>query len=402
MKASRIPFRFRRIQLLACLLASIVSQKTFAQVEADPFGAMVPKMQEFVDRGEISGVVTLIATPDRILHLAAVGKNDLSRERKLQTDDLFWIASMSKPITAVCIGILKDEGKLSFDDEVSKFIPEFKLSTPATQPSRPMTLRTLLTHTSGLGELNAREPHLTLQETATLIAKTPRKFAPGDAWSYSTAGIDTLGRIVEIVSGMPFDQFLQKRVFDPIGMKNTTFWIGPDDQQRFVVPYRWNAQTSHLEPTTIVYMYGTAITDRQRPPLGGAGLFSTAEDICRFYQMMLRKGEFDGKRILSPETVKEMTSKQTGNLTARPGMPWGLGFCIVEDPKAMEGNNTLIPGTFGHGGAFSTQSWADPTTQRIYVIMFERQGRGNPDNSDVRIAYQTVAAQVMSGTPTGR
>ena len=134
------------------------------------------------------------------------------------------------------------------------------------------------------------------------------------------------------------------------------------------------------------------MTDRERPPLGGAGLFSTAEDVARFYQMMINHGALNGKRILKPETVAEMTRKQTGELTARPGMPWGLGFCVVEDPTKMAANSVLSPNSFGHGGAFSTQSWADPAKDRIWIVMFERDGKGNPDNSDVRIAFQDAAA----------
>src|SRR5262249_13671052 len=148
---------------------------------------------------------------------------------------------------------------------------------------------------------------------------------------------------------------------------------------RWAHSYRWNAQTSKLDETTISFMYKTEVTDRQRPPLGGAGLFSTAEDIARFYQMMLNHGTLSGHRILKPETVAEMTRKQIGSLSARPGMPWGLGFCIVEDPTQLAGNGMLSPGSFGHGGAFSTQSWADPSKNLIWVLMFQRDGKGNPD-----------------------
>jgi CubicO group peptidase (beta-lactamase class C family) len=196
---------------------------------------------------------------------------------------------------------------------------------------------------------------------------------------------------VEVVSGMPFDRFLQERVLDPLGMKDTSFWIASDKQSRLVHSYRWNAQNGSLEDTTIPCLYKTTVTDRERPPLGGAGLFSTAGDIARFYQMMLNHGTLKGRRILKPETVAEMTRKQTGDLTARPGMPWGLGFCLVEDPSQMSANSVLSPNSFGHGGAFSTQSWADPSKNLIWVLMFERDGKGNPDNSDVRIAFQESA-----------
>ncbi|HMD70725.1 MAG TPA: serine hydrolase domain-containing protein [Bryobacteraceae bacterium] len=363
---------------------------------ADRFAAIAPKMQEFVDKGEAAGVVTLIATKDRIIHLAAAGKTDLAKDRKMKTDDIFWIASMSKPITSVCIAILADDGKLSFDDPLAKHLPEFagamvSQNGQTVKPNRPPTLRDVMTHTSGLGDMYTREPHWTLAETSKRLAQQPLRFQPGSRWAYSTAGIDILGRVVEAASGMPYDQFLQKRVLDPLGMKDTSFWIAPERQSRWAQPYRWNATTNKLEETVITYLYKTAPTDRERPPLGGAGLFSTAEDVARFYQMMLNQGVLNGRRILKPATVAEMTRKQTGDLTARPGMPWGLGFCVVEDPTKMAANSVLSPNSFGHGGAFSTQSWADPAKDLIWIVMFERDGKGNPDNSDVRIAFQDAA-----------
>jgi CubicO group peptidase (beta-lactamase class C family) len=322
----------------------------------------------------------------------------------MRTDDIFWIASMSKPITAACIAILADDGKLKFDDPLAKYLPEFagvmvSQNGQSSKPSRPITLRDVMTHSSGLGDMYAREPHLTLAETSKLLAQQPLRFQPGSRWAYSTAGIDVLGRVVEVAGGMIFDAFLQKRILDPLGMKDTSFWIAPEKESRWAHSYRWNAQASKLEETTITYLYKTAVTDRSRPPLGGAGLFSTAEDVARFYQMMLNKGALKGKRILKPETVAEMTRKQTGALEARPGMPWGLGFCVVEDPAKMAANSILSPNSFGHGGAFSTQSWADPAKDLIWIVMFERDGKGNPDNSDVRIAFQDAAAKGLAPPP---
>jgi CubicO group peptidase (beta-lactamase class C family) len=388
----------RALSALAPLLGIAVTAGLLRAQPADRFAAIAPRMQEFVDKGEAAGVVTLIATRDRILHVGAVGKTDLAKDRKMRTDDIFWIASMSKPITSVCIAILADEGKLSFDDPLARHLPEFaglviNENGRTVQPSRPVTLRDVMTHTSGFGEMTNREPHLTLAETAKNLSQQPLRFQPGSRFAYSTAGIDILGRVVEAVSGMPFDKFLQRRVLDPLGMKDTSFWIAPEKEPRWARPYRWNAQTGKLEETAISYLYKTAVTDRQRPALGGAGLFSTAGDIARFYQMMLNQGALHGKRILKPGTVAEMTRKQTGALDARPGMPWGLGFCVVEDPSKMAANSVLSPNSFGHGGAFSTQSWADPAKNLIWIVMFERDGKGNPDNSDVRIAFQEAAAK---------
>jgi CubicO group peptidase (beta-lactamase class C family) len=283
-------------------LASLLASGLLPAQQADRFAAVAPRMQEFVDKGEIAGAVTLIATKDRILHLATTGKTDLAKDRKMRTDDIFWIASMSNPITAVCVAILVDDGKLRFDERLGEVLPEF---------ASPVTLRQLLTHTSGMGELTNREPHLALADTSKLLARQPLRFEPGSRWAYSTAGFDVLGRVVEVVGGMPFDRFLQQRVLEPLGMKDTSFWIAPAEESRWAHSYRWNAPLSKLEATTIPYLYGTAVTDRKRPPLGGAGLFSTAEDIARFYRMMLNHGTLDGKRILQPATVVEMTRKQT-------------------------------------------------------------------------------------------
>jgi CubicO group peptidase (beta-lactamase class C family) len=390
----------RKIVACSALAIAAIAGSLRAQ-PPDRFAAVAPRMAEFVDKGEVSGVVTLLATKDRILYLNAVGKTDLAKDRKMRTDDIFWIASMSKPITAVCVAILADERKLNFDDPLAKHLPEFAGLTVSqngetVKPSRPVTLRDVMTHTAGFGEMTDREPHLTLAETSVRLSKQPLRFQPGSRWAYSTAGIDVLGRVVEVASGMPFDEFLQRRVLDPLGMKDTSFWIAPEKESRWAHSYRWNAQTGKLEETTIPYLYKTAVTDRARPPLGGAGLFSTAEDVARFYRMMLNQGSLDGKRILNPGTVAEMTREQTGALTARPGMPWGLGFCVVVDPTKMAANSVLSPDSFGHGGAFSTQSWADPAKNLIWIVMFQRDGKGNPDNSDVRIAFQDAAAKGLA------
>jgi CubicO group peptidase (beta-lactamase class C family) len=372
--------KLRTVIVAASLLAPAAGVNSAAR-----FDAVRSRMSEFVDKGEISGVVTLIATPKSVIHLSAVGKSDLATGRKMRTNDIFWIASMSKPITAVCVGILVDEGKLRFEDAVEDFLPEFV--------GKAITLRQVLTHTSGLGELNTRDPHLSLSETSKAIARLPLVFQPGSQWRYSTAGFDVMGRVVEVASGMPFAEFLQKRVFDPLGMKDTGFWVSAAKKDRWTHSYQWVAEESKLRETTIPYMYGTDVTDRGRPPLGGAGLFSTAEDAARFYQMMLNGGELRGRRILTSKTVGEMTRKQTANLRARPGMPWGLGFCVVEQPQAMDANRVLSPNSFGHGGAYSTQSWADPSRNLIWIVMFQRTGKGNPDNSDVRIAFQDAAVK---------
>ncbi len=400
---------FRPTFLRSVALASAALLPLLTSGAEDKFAGVPTAVQPFVDQGEISGAVMLLADRDHVLHVSAVGQSDLATGRKMRTDDIFWIASMTKPMTVTCVALLADEGKLGFDDPVEKYIPEFRrlwLQQDQTadhlslvKPARPITLRDLATHTSGLGEYTVTDPHWSLAAMSKVLSREPLRFAPGSRWGYSTAGIDALGRVVEIVSGMPFSDFMQKRILDPLGMKNTTWWISPEQEKRRAHTYVLNAQTKKLEETPIFYMYSGAVTDHARPPLGGAGLFSTAEDVAKFYQMMLHGGEFAGKRIVKAETVAEMTRKQTGELRARAGMPWGLGFCVVEDPQQMEANKIFSPGTFGHGGAFGTQSWADPTRGLVYVFMIQRDKiPNNPDNSPMRRAYQDgIVAGLAAG-----
>ncbi len=390
-----------------CLLPLVLALRLVAQ---DKFAAIPAGQKTFVDRGEISGAVALLADKDHVWHLSAVGASDLATRRALRTDDIFWIASMTKPIAAVAVGLLVDEARLTFDDPVEKFLPEFRgqwviqESTAdrrsLVKATRPITVRDVLTHTSGLAEYPITQAHWTISEFAKVLAREPLRFQPGTRWAYSTAGIDVLGRVVEVVSGVSFAAFLQQRLFDPLGMKDTTFWLSPAEEKRFAHNYRPETQTGKLSETPIAYLYGAATTDRARPALGGAGLFSTAADIARFYQMMLNGGIANGRRILAAATVAEMTRRQTADLRARPGMPWGLGFCVVEDPAQLEANAYFSPGTFGHGGAHGTQSWADPVRGLVYVYLIQRAGiRGNPDNSDMRRAYQDALGAALNISP---
>ena len=393
-----------RVIAFPLFAAVLLSAAALAQ---DKFSTVSEKLLPFVERGEISGAVSLVATKDRVLHLSAVGESDLTSHRKMATSDLFWIASMSKPVTAVAVALLADDGKLAFDDPVEKFLPEFRNlwvaeeTTPdrrvLVKAARPITLRDLLTHTSGLGEYRVTEPQWSLATFAKTLSREPLRFQPGTRWGYSTAGTDLLGRIVEVAGGLPFAEFLQTRLFAPLGMKDTTFWPTPAQEQRLARDYRPGASPGKLEPAANPYLYGGAITDRDRPALGGAGLFATAEDIAKFYQLLLNRGAFAGRAILKPATVVELTRNQTGDLRARPGMPWGLGFCVIEDPAQMEANATLSPGSFGHGGAHGTNSWADPTRGLVYVFMIQRDAlKPNPDNSPMRRAYQDAVAAALA------
>ena len=396
--------RSRGVMRATLALALVTPLPSAASAQTtDAFVGVPRALQPFVDSGELSGAVMLVASKDRLLHLSAVGTSDVASGRKMRTNDLFWIASMSKPITAVAVALLADDGKLAFDDPVEKHLPEFRAPWVVQEQAgdrrvlvkaaRAITIRDLLIHTSGMGEYTITDPHWTLGQFSQMVSREPLRFQPGTRWSYSTAAFDVLGRIVEVASGMSFDAFLQRRLFVPLGMTSTAFWPTPDQDRRSARNYDRDTVAKQLVPVRIQYMYGGAITDRRRPPLGGAGLFSTAEDIAKFHQLMLNDGMSRGRRILRHETVVELTRKQTGDLRARAGMPWGLGFVVIEDPSQVQANSTLSPGTFGHGGAHGTHGWADPKRGMVYVFMIQRANlRPNPDDSPMRRAYQDAVA----------
>jgi CubicO group peptidase (beta-lactamase class C family) len=373
----------------------------------DRFTTLPARLQPFVDRGEIAGAVMLVADRDHILHLSAIGKSDLASGRAMQTDAIFVIASMTKPITAVAVAILVDDGRLSFDDPVEKFLPEFRDLWVVVEESenpprrvlerapRPITVRDLLTHTSGVAELEVPDPHWTLSEAAKAGAREPLRFAPGTHWEYCSRGIAVLGRIVEVVTGESFAGFLQHRIFTPLAMNDTTFCLSPEQRKRLANCYRANVQTGRLERLRPPPSFGDP-TDCSRGPNPAGGLLSIASDIAAFYQMLLGGGGRGDARILRPETAAELTRRQTGDLRVRPGMSWGLGFCIIDDPSRMEANRTFSRGSFGHGGMVGTSSWADPTRGIIHVFMMQLAGLPNPNNSPMRQAYEQAVAESLA------
>lgn len=374
-----------------------------AKADAARFAAVPEAMQRFVDDQSIAGAVTLVASPGHVLALDAVGFADCATHAPMRTDALFWIASMTKPMTAVAVLMLQDEGKLSVEDPVEKYLPEFQGQwliaesgndrRVLVRPARPITLRDLLTHTSGLSDVPTPRPHSTLAELVMGYAQQPLKFPPGSRWEYSNAGINTLGRIVEVVSGQPYAAFMRRRLFQPLGMKSTTFWPTPAQAKRLAKSYK-NKAGGGLEETDIYFIQGP-LSDRDRAPFPAGGLFSTAADVARFYQMMLNDGSWHGKRLLSSASVALMTHTQSGDIKTGfvEGMSWGLGFQVVREPQAV--TEMLSPGTFGHGGAYGTQSWADPQRGLVLVMMIQRAGLPNGDASDMRRVFQQTAVDAL-------
>ena len=381
-------------------------------VLSNPLRAEPPKLpgvgaalQEQMDRHEIAGAVTMVVTHDQVRHLETSGFADVAARKPMQPDTVFWIASMTKPITAAAVLMLQDEGKLNVHDPVSKYLPEFaSLKTPSGQPAN-LTLIQILTHTSGLGEAGgpaAREAK-TLADLVPLWLAAPMQFEPGSRWSYCQSGINAAGRVVEVVSGMSFDAFLDKRLFQPLGMKSTTFYPGASERARQVTAYAKNLTSGSLEAVPPRPEFGP----RDRPPQGNGGLYSTAEDYAKFCQMLLGKGTFRGVRYLSEASVNLMSTPQTpatlptgffqGDSFGRRGLNygWGLGTCVLKTPHDGVAS-MLSPGTFGHGGAWGTQAWVDPVKGVAYVLMVQRSNFPNSDASEVRRAFQQAAAKALA------
>ena len=362
---------------------------------ANSFAAVSSAMHECIAKQEVAGVVTLIATRDKVLHLEAAGFADIAAKTPMQTDAICWIASMTKPITATAVMMLQEEGKLSVDDPVAKYLPELGNLKTADGKSAKLTLSHLLTHTSGMPEVTG-EQYKTAHSLADVIpfyVGKPLQFEPGSKWQYCQSGIISLGRIVEIVSGESFPAFLQKRLFDPLGMKDTTFYLSSEQFSRLAMTYRRTQAKLEEEPLDF---RGRLPTDHDRYPAPNGGLFSTAPDYARFCRMILNQGTLDGRRYLKPESVKLMTSVQTGDLKTgfTPGNGWGLGWCVVRQPQGITA--MFSAGTFGHGGAYGTQAWIDPVKQIVYVLMFQRSNfPTNADDTEVRVAFQTAAAQAL-------
>ena len=390
--------------LLVALTTRAASEFSGAGFDSEKLRDIPKRLQPFVEDGTISGAVTLVARHGEIASLQAVGLADIGREKPMRTDSLFWIASMTKPITASAVLMLKDEGKLSVDDPVEKYLPEFQNqwmieartndSMTLKRPPRAITIRDLLTHTSGIGDAPAPRPDCSLAELVAAYSQQPLQFPPGSRWSYSNAGINTLGRLVEILSGQPYAEFLQARVFKPLEMTDTSFWPNDSEAARLAKAYQPKPAGGGLEATEIYFIKGQ-LGDRKRTAFPAGGLFSTAQDYFHFCQMLLNGGTWNGKQLLSHEAAAAMTRTETGEIVTgfTEGMSYGYGFAVVKQPAGVTA--MLSPGTFGHGGAYGTQAWTDPQKDLVLVLMIQRAKLPNGDASDVRRVFQESAVSAV-------
>lgn len=385
---------------LPVLFTSLLAASATAAPQLPGIGAAMGKM---VEKQEIAGAVTVVVSKDKTLHLETTGHADLATGRPMTPDTLFWIASMTKPVTGAAIMLLQDEGKLTVTDPVAKHLPEFAdLKAPDGTPAN-LTITQILTHTSGLGEASgpAAQSARTLADLVPIWLSAKMQYAPGEKWKYTQSGINLAGRIVEVVSGMPFDAFLQQRLFEPLGMKNTTFYPSEAQWAKLVTAYAKNKETGALEAMPPRTDFGP----RDRPPQGNGGLYSTAPDYARFCQMLLGGGTFGGKQILSPQAVRTLASVHTGDLPTGffqndasgqrgANYGWGIGTCVLRTPHPGVAE-MLSPGSFGHGGAWGTQAWIDPAKGVAYILMVQRTNFPNSDGSSVREVFQKAAASAL-------
>jgi len=375
-------------------------------MSAAALAAIPAKLAPFIDDGKVPGFVTVVAREGKVVHFEAFGQRDVERGRPMTKDTIFRMYSMTKPIAGVAIMILVDEGKLNVSNPVSKFIPEFADSqvvvtgedgmTELVPAETSMTIQHLLTHTSGLtygGEpevrpyyvehavSSGRESGLTLEEFAKRAAKVPLICQPGSAWHYGIS-VDVLGRIVEVAAEQPFDEFLDVRIFKPLGMKDTGFAVPPGDVDRFAANYKRKKKGGMRlidDPADSPYLKQPSM------PSGGGGTVGTAADYLRFAQMILNGGELDGVRIVSEESIAELTKQQLppelGNDplgSMLPVMSQGVGFGYT-GAVVMEGyDRTLFgsAGTYCWGGAASTDFWIDYKQELIGMVLTQLMPTG--------------------------
>mgnify|MGYP005812355019 CR=1 FL=1 len=374
-------------------------------LNADRLAAIPQFMGSYVDRGKLAGLSTLVSRHGEIAHFESIGHRDRELKLPLERDSIFRIYSMSKPITSLALMMLFEEGHFQLNHEVHRYIPEFRklrvwaggtnAAWATKEPARPMTIRDLLTHTSGLtyGFMNqhpvdrmyrhagidgVRSDDITLKEMVERLADIPLLFSPGEYWNYSVS-TDVCGYLVEVLSGRPLDEFLEARIFKPLGMVDTGFSVPKEKLGRFTANYEKNAQTR--EVTLIDKSDETSAYARPKRFLsGGGGLVSTMMDYWRFCQMCLNGGTFNGHRLISPKTLefmtlnhlpggktmKQMSLSSFGEL-ASEGAGFGLGFQVILDPA--EAQSIGSPGNFSWGGAASTYFWIDPEEDLIAILM---------------------------------
>ncbi|MFL6351637.1 MAG: serine hydrolase domain-containing protein [Bryobacteraceae bacterium] len=390
----------------------------FSSARLQRIGSVV---QGSVERGEIAGAVTLVARHGQVVWLQASGKQDREASKPMRTDSIFRICSMTKPIVTLGVMMLYEEGRFVLDDPISKYIPEFsdpkvlvtqKDRKPYTIPAtQPITIRNLLTHTSGIGynwdpdlgsfyqQANIASGLLpvdmSIGENVKRLARLPLLFNPGERWNYGL-NIDVLGYLIEVVSGKPLDQFLKERIFEPLGMHDTFFYVPDNKVDRLAAAYTWyegkglaRFPDTPITEGTFSYSADYPVRGPKKLFSGGAGLCSTASDYARFCQLMLNRGKLGKTQLISRKSVELMTHDQLG--PKFPDQEFGLGFGIsgVKTPLHELGS----AGQYEWGGFFYTAFNIDPKEDMITVFMAQL----HPGSPSTAGEFQTLAYAALEG-----
>jgi len=390
--------------LLTLTLALPAADAAQTGLDAAKLAQIPARLKRFVDHGTAAGFVTLVSRHGKVAALEATGYTDLETRQPMKADAIFQLHSMTKPVVCLAVMMLAEQGLLRLTDPVALHLPEYRgqqwvveaqspLAMSLTKVARPVTLRDLMTHTSGMmlnppaavGELHGAL-HVTLKEASLVFAQQPLLFQPGTKWSYSNTGIAALARVVEVVGGMPYEKYLEEKIFRPLGMADT---------HTFPPKEKW-----HRMPTAYLLKDGKPVKYTMDPlgegkmkfregalyPLPEGGLYSTASDLAKFYQMMLNGGSLGNVRIVSKASVEVMTRVHTGTLpTSGAGLGWGLGWFVVREPVA--GLQGMSLGTYGHGGRYGTYVFVDPQRDMFGVFLIHREGGSEERMAFVEMAY---------------
>jgi CubicO group peptidase (beta-lactamase class C family) len=386
----------------ACIFLSIAALLIAAPpalkqgMDTERLARIPERMKAFAESGTVAGTVTLLQRHGQVILLEASGYQDLEGKKPMRTDSIFQIMSMTKPFVGVGIMMLAEEGKLSIVEPVERYLPEFKgqMLADGKKPVRPITVRDLMVHTSGMpaptGELKDLYWKLdrTLAEAVPEFAKQPLRFEPGSKWEYSNTGIATLGRIIEVISGQPFEQFMAERIYNPLGMKDTFIFPPAGKTGRIAIVY--DTKDGKLTRSGARILGGDPGAFRQGAKYSAPefSMFSTASDLSHFYQMLLNGGVHNGRRFLSKAAIETMSANHSGTLKAGhlAGAVRGLTFEVIGD---VAGTSLLLPvGTYGHGGAFGTHGWVDPKRDMVGVFLVGHNGSAG---SLVKHAFMQMA-----------
>ncbi len=399
-----------------------VSKPEEAGFSSERLNKLDTEINNWIQKGWMPGITALIIRNGKIAYYKSTGYDDVDAKTPLKKDGIYRIASQTKAITTVAIMILFDEGKLLLDDPVSKYIPAFRKqsvldkynaadTTYTTVPAKKeVTIRELLTHTSGIGyaQIGSREANAiyakarltsgvgvkddTLLSAMNRLATLPLFHQPGEKWTYGL-NTDLLGCLVEVISGMSLDDFFRKKIFEPLGMNDSYFWVPQQKVPRLVNLYKEDSTGKFVDPgKTVLNNY----IGSEYPALpqtyfsGGAGLSSTIYDYGVFLQMLLNGGTYNGKRILGRNTVRMILSNQIGTISFRGEDRFGLGFHLVTENSS--GRSPANAGTFSWGGAFATSYWVDPKEK--LVMLFYRQLWGTTHN-DVVEKFRALTYQAL-------